>query len=92
MKRLYTIILSILLAIPCFSQSILKDGIKIVPPSGQTLIAFSQSGKYGFIHNDSSAEIVIPAIFDDVYVEDYRLSDGMILVQKDGKWGSNKFR
>ena len=92
MRYLSAILIFCLMAISSFAQtigqSILKDGITIIPPSGQTLIAFNYGGKYGFIFNDSSAEVVIEPKFDDIYVEDWNLSNKMILVKKDGKWGA----
>lgn len=88
MKRISLIITTFLLSLCINAQSILKEGYQLIPTYGGNLIGFKYNGKIGFISNSSDCFIMIDPQFDDIYVENYNLSDNMILVSINGKWGA----
>ena len=70
------------------SRSILKDGIEIIPSEGGKLIAFIENNKIGFVLNRSDYVVMIEPKFDDLYNENFYLSDYMAIVAINGKWGA----
>ena len=70
------------------TKSILKDGITILPSEGGRLIAFVQNNKIGFVLNSSDYIIMIEPMFDDIYNENFLVSNDMAIVSQNGKWGA----
>lgn len=70
-------------------ESLLKEGIMVIPSEGGRLIGFAESatGKIGFAMNTSGLEIRHEAVFDNFYNENFWKSK-RIIVEKDGKWGA----
>lgn len=89
MRRLISIIIAIFFAFTTFGQSILKDGIHIVPVEcGDAVILpyyVVEGGeiKFGFYQNASDGAISIKPQFDDIWNGKYSLFP----VKKNGKWG-----
>ena len=70
-------------------DSILKDGIAIIPSEGGYLIGFRDynANKIGFVFSRSDLPVFQEAIYDDFYNENFWKTERMI-VKKDGKWGA----
>lgn len=88
MKRVIILSLLFLASISLYSQSLLKEGYRLIPHKGGPFIGYKQNGKIGFAHNSSFLNKLIEPMFDDIYVENWNKSDGMILVAINGKWGA----
>ena len=65
-------------------ETILKDGHHIISGNAGQYIAFEYKGKIGFAQNSSDAYISFYPQYDKINLEDKYV----ILVSKDGKWGT----
>ena len=88
MKRIIIVLLLMFSTSVFYGQSLLKDGVKFIPHSGGLFIGFEQNGKIGFAFNSSDLRVLIEPKFDNIYVENWYISDSMILVAINGKWGA----
>lgn len=88
MKKIIVFLFLLFSAITSWSQSILKDNYEIIPHEGGNFIGYKENGKIGFVLNCSDLIIMIKPKFDNIYVEDWDKTRGMILVEIDGKWGA----
>lgn len=70
-------------------ESILKDGIAIIPSEGGYLIGFRDynADKIGFVLSRSDLPVFQEAIYEDFYNENFWKTK-RIIVKKDGKWGA----
>lgn len=55
--------------------------------NGSAVTPFTYKGKIGLCTGRDDLSIFEPAIYEDIYIENYAIS-GMILLKKDGKWGA----
>ena len=55
--------------------------------NGSDVTPFTYKGKIGLCTGRDDLSIFEPAIYEDIYIENYAIS-GMILLKKDGKWGA----
>lgn len=55
--------------------------------NGSAVTPFTYKGKIGLCTGRDDLSIFEPAIYEDIYIENYAVS-GMILLKKDGKWGA----
>ena len=88
MKKVLPLIVFVLMTFMSSAQSILKEGYKLIPSKGGNMIGFVYNGKIGFISNSSDCYILIEPKFDDLYNENFYLSDYMAIVAINGKWGA----
>ncbi|MDY2943877.1 MAG: WG repeat-containing protein [Paludibacteraceae bacterium] len=67
---------------PLAEYNVLADGQLIPTATSNTLIGVKRNNRWGWI--DSENNIILPFVFDSGFVICY---DGIIILQKDGKWG-----
>lgn len=83
------------ISFPSYSQvartkeSVLKEGITIMPSEGGYLIGFRDLtvNKVGFVLNRNDLPVYVEPIYDTFYNENFWKTD-RIIVKKDGKWGA----
>lgn len=70
-------------------DTILKDGVYVVPSEGGYYIGFIDLSvnKIGFVLNRSDYPVIVEPIYDDFYNQNFWISK-RIIVKKDGKWGA----
>lgn len=67
-------------------DSVLKNGVVVYGiPAERRFIPFmdTETGKIGFLRNNSDLNIAVPPTYDAIYNDVYLL----LAVEKDGKWG-----
>lgn len=69
-------------------ETILREGVSIVPHEGGPVIIYEENGKYGVAINRSDALVMYRPQFENVYNEDFYYSGCMVLLKKNGKWGA----
>lgn len=70
-------------------ESIVADGIKVIPPCTNCIVTpFEYEGKIGFARNSSDMYVIIDPIYDDIYNDYQSLCDGLFNVKKGEKWGT----
>ena len=67
---------------PMAEYYVLEGGSLEQTPTSNTLIGVKRNGRWGWI--DSDNHTILPFVFDSGFVTCY---NGIILLQKDGKWG-----
>lgn len=88
MKKFLVVLFILFSTITSWSQSILKEGYEIIPHEGGNFIGYVENGKIGFVLNCSDLIVMIKPKFDDIYVENWDKTRGMIRVVINGKWGA----